>query len=217
MDIPSFPAFPWLGVLLCGLFCLTVAALAGATAWVRRTTSHLKVEPAGRWNLIFGGLCLASLIGSLTVGLPALAGAWLLLTPALVAFTRRRDARVTESKRYLSGRGAANILADIRASQGGGGGVRATPRLGFRQQFAQLFGRIQYSFMPSRASSSLGRDTDSGAKRCGRVGKIGHISLLARHFGAVSQEALRAAARPGPAKPIPLPTVQGGSPSPGVM
>jgi type II secretory ATPase GspE/PulE/Tfp pilus assembly ATPase PilB-like protein len=143
VDVPSFTAVPWLGLALCGLFCLIVAILAWAIAWVRRTSAALKIEAAGRWNLLFRGLALALLIGAVTVGLPALAAAWLVLPPALIAFTRQRDARVAENRRYLSRTGIKNIAADIRAALGRGAGAQPAARLSLRDQVAQLIGRAR--------------------------------------------------------------------------
>ncbi len=153
MDNPSFVGVPWLGLLLCGLFCMTVAALAGSAAWVRRTASTLGVEAAGRWNLFFGGLCLAFLVGALTVGLPALAAAWVVLLPALIAFTRRRDARVATSRRYLARSGVATILADIRTARRREGSRAEEPRLGIREQFGQLVDRMQAAAVKGRKPS----------------------------------------------------------------
>lgn len=124
MDAPSFSTFPWLGLGLCSLFCITVAALAGATRWVRRSAAALKIEGAGRWNMLFRGLCLAFLIGAMTVGLPALLAAWIVMPLAVIAFTRRRDAQVAVSRRYLSRRGLANIVADVRAALRHSGGSK---------------------------------------------------------------------------------------------
>ena len=59
MDNPSFVGFPWIDVLLVGLFCLTVAAVVGSGSWVRHVTSQLPIERPGRWKLFFGGLALA--------------------------------------------------------------------------------------------------------------------------------------------------------------
>lgn len=161
VDIPSFAGFPWLGAGLCGLFCLTVACLAGAATWVRRTAYRLKVGAARRWNLIFGGLCLVFLVGTVTIGLPALGGVWVLLLPALVAFTRQRDALVTDSKRYLSRRGIANIVADLRIAWRQGDASQPAVRLSLRQQVSQLIARFQSAAASGRKSKVS--DRGSGA------------------------------------------------------
>jgi len=145
VDAPSFATFPWLGLGLCGLFCLMVAVLAGATTWVRRTAAALKIPGAGRWNLLFRGMCLALLIGSVTVGLPALAAAWVVVPPALIAFTVRRDAQVAKSRRYLSRKGLANIFADARAALRRGGPSEDAAQLGIREQVSQLVERMRQS------------------------------------------------------------------------
>ena len=145
MDVPSFVTFPWLGLGLCGLLCLMVAALAGATTWVRRSVAELKIEGAGRWNLLFRGMCLAFLIGAVTVGLPALAVAWVALPVALVAFTRQRDARVPASRRYLARAGIAHIVADVRAALQRNAGSQPAARLSIREQVSQLVGRVRQS------------------------------------------------------------------------
>ena len=64
---------------MCSLLCLMVAILAGATTWVRRSANALKLKGAGRWNLLFRGMCLAFLIGAVTVGWPALVAAWVIV------------------------------------------------------------------------------------------------------------------------------------------
>lgn len=145
MDAPSYAAFPWLGLGLCSLLCLMVALLAGATTWVRRSADTLRIEGAGRWNLLFRGMCLAFLIGAVTVGLPALAAAWLIVPPSLIAFTLRRDAKVAKSRRYLSRRGLRNIVADVRASLRRGGGSQPAAGLSIREQVSQLVGRVRQS------------------------------------------------------------------------
>ncbi len=122
-----------------------VALLAGATAWVRRTAAALKIKGAGRWNLLFRGMCLAFLIGAVTVGLPALAAAWVLVPPALIAFTLRRDAHFAKSQRYLSRRGLRNIVADVRGALQRGGGSQPAARLSIREQVSQLVGRVRQS------------------------------------------------------------------------
>jgi type II secretory ATPase GspE/PulE/Tfp pilus assembly ATPase PilB-like protein len=165
VDIPSFAGFPWFSCLLCGLFCLTVACLAGAATWVRRTAHRLKIAAAPRWNLIFGGLCLAFLIGTVTVGLPALGGAWVMLLPALVAFTRRRDAQVEESKRYLSARGFANIMADVKAARRRGAATQPTVRLSLRQQVTQLIDRVRAAAATGRKRPSRSRGAAAAAAK----------------------------------------------------
>jgi type II secretory ATPase GspE/PulE/Tfp pilus assembly ATPase PilB-like protein len=149
VDNLSFAGVPWFGLLLCGLLCLTVATLAGVAAWVHRTASKLGVDAAGRWNMFFGGLCLAVLVGVLAVGVPTLVATWAILPPALIAFTRRRDARVADSRRYLARSGLAMILEDIRTARRKNG-APSEPRLGIREQFAQLFNR-------ARAAAGKGR------------------------------------------------------------
>ncbi len=145
MDVPSFTAFPWLGLGLWSLLCLMVALLAGATTWVRRSAATLKIEGAGRWNLLFRGMCLAFLIGAVTVGLPALAAAWVIVPIALIAFTLRRDAQVAKSRRYLSRRGLPNVVADVRAALQRNGGAQPAAKLSIREQVSQLIGRARQS------------------------------------------------------------------------
>lgn len=66
MDNPSFLGFPWVDGLLVGVFCLTVAAVVGSSAWVRHVTSQLPIERPGRRKLIFDALGLAFLVGTVT-------------------------------------------------------------------------------------------------------------------------------------------------------
>jgi len=157
VDIPSFAGFPWLDCLLYGLFCLTVAACSGSAAWVRHSTDKLPIEGGGRWNLLFGGLCLLLLFGAIAVGLPATGAIWLLLLPAVIMFTRRRDACVAESRRYLAARGLSNIVADLGSARRRDGGAKAVPRLNLRGQVTQLLDRI-------RASAGKGRKRPAGRK-----------------------------------------------------
>ncbi len=157
MDIPSFAGFPWLDCLLYGLFCLTGAACTCSAAWVRHSTDKLPIEGGGRWNLLFGGLCLLLLAGAIAVALPTAGAIWLLLLPALIMFTRRRDACLPESKRYLAARGLSNIVTDLGSARRRDGSAKAAPRLNLRGQVAQLLDRI-------RASASKGRKRSAGRK-----------------------------------------------------
>jgi len=162
VDIPSFPGFPWRDALWTGLFCLTVAAFAASASWVRRTTAGLGIQGSDRWNLLFGGLGLALLTGMVTLGLPTLAGAWIMLPAALIGFTRQRDTLVPESRRYLGAKGVSNILADLRAgSRTPGGAPKA--RLSLRQQFSQLLGRLQAQAGKGRKRNQPGRGKASPA------------------------------------------------------
>ena len=155
VDAPSFATFPWLGLGACSLLCLMVAILAGATTWVRRSAAALKIKAAGRWNLLFRGMCLAFLIGAVTVGWPALVAAWVIVPPALIAFTMRRDAHLAKSKRYLSRRGLRNIVADVLAALQRGGGSQPAARLSIREQVSHLVGRMRQSAVrrPKHAGS----------------------------------------------------------------
>jgi type II secretory ATPase GspE/PulE/Tfp pilus assembly ATPase PilB-like protein len=157
VDIPSFAGFPWLDCLLYGLFCLTGAACTCSAAWVRHSTDKLPIEGGGRWNLLFGGLCLLLLAGAIAVALPTAGAIWLLLLPALIMFTRRRDACLPESKRYLAARGLSNIVTDLGSARRRDGSAKAAPRLNLRGQVAQLLDRI-------RASASKGRKRSAGRK-----------------------------------------------------
>ena len=154
MDIPSFPGFPGLDVLLVGLFCLTVIAFAGAGLWVRHTGALLKIDHAARWNLLFDGLCLALAIGIFAIGLPALALAWVALIGSLVAFTRQRDARSPAARRYLSARGPANILADLRAARRRGSGGRPATPLSLRGQLTHWLDQLRAVAGKGRRSSA---------------------------------------------------------------
>lgn len=145
MDAPSFTTFPWLGLGLCSLLCFMVAILAGSTTWVRRSADALKLKGAGRWNLLFRGMCLAFLIGAVTVGWPALLAAWVIVPLALIAFTLRRDAHFPKSQRYLSRRGLRNILGDLLSALQRGGGSQPAARLSIREQVSQLIGRARQS------------------------------------------------------------------------
>ena len=122
-----------------------VAILAGATTWVRRSADALKLKGAGRWNLLFRGMCLAFLIGAVTVGWPALVAAWVIVPIALIAFTLRRDAHFPKSQRYLSRRGLRNIFGDMLAALQRGGGSQPAARLSIREQVSQLIGRARQS------------------------------------------------------------------------
>lgn len=74
---PSFSSLPWIGLLAVGLLCLTATACAAATGWVHGVTQRLRIANAGRWNLLFGGISLALVIGTVLAGIfagPAPAG-----------------------------------------------------------------------------------------------------------------------------------------------
>ncbi len=144
VDIPSFTSFPWQGILLLGAFAITVAALAGVSAWVRHAGSSLQVAGAEWWNLFFAGLTLAFLMGIVAVGLLALVAVWILLPCAAIGFATGRDALVPVDRRYLSGKGMANILSDIGAAwRASRGPVSEEKKLDIRGQIKALFAKVQ--------------------------------------------------------------------------
>jgi type II secretory ATPase GspE/PulE/Tfp pilus assembly ATPase PilB-like protein len=139
----SFVGFPWQEILLLGGFALTVAALAGACAWVRHAGISLRVEGNERWNLFFAGLILAFLIGTVAVGLPTLAATWVLLPIAMIAFARKRDALVPEGRRYVSAKGMSNVVSDLKAAWKVSQGPASEAKLDLRGQFRALIARVQ--------------------------------------------------------------------------
>ena len=143
MDIPSFAGVPWLGLVLWVAFCLTIAALVGASTWVRHSVSLHAIPAAGRWDMLFGGLCLLFLIGTVTVGLPSLAGIWVMLLPALISFTRQRDKCVGAAQRYLARRGLATVFADLKTGLNRGSPAPAAGRRGIKEQLAGLLGSLR--------------------------------------------------------------------------
>ncbi len=143
MDNPSFSEFPWLGVAFLSLYCLTVAALAGASAWVRHAALSLGIDRLDLWNLFFRGLGVAFLIGTMTVGVWSLAAVWPILVVALVLFTRKRDALVANSRRYLSGAGLSNVSADLSSAWKVARGPRDEKKLSIRQQLSDMATKIQ--------------------------------------------------------------------------
>jgi type II secretory ATPase GspE/PulE/Tfp pilus assembly ATPase PilB-like protein len=162
VDVPSFSGFPWIGTLLTVLLGLTAAAFAAAASWVRRTTGSLQVPRPDRWNLLFGGLCLALLAGVVLAGLPALAVAWAALLGCLIAFARQRDALVPESRRYLCRAGLRHIMADLGTSRSAGGGSsKPAARLGLREQASQLLGRLRASAVQGRKRAPRTAAADS--------------------------------------------------------
>ncbi len=143
MDNPSFPEFPWLGVGLLVLFFVTVAALGGACTWVRHATVSLGMDKGERWNLFFRGLCVAFLAGFLAVGGPSLAAVWVVLPIALVVFTKKRDALVADSRKYLSAKGIATIVSDLKVAFRGTQGPRQGKKLSLREQFTAMVSKVQ--------------------------------------------------------------------------
>ena len=163
MDNLSFPGFPLVGSLLTAVLAISIGAFAGAAAWVRRTARALAMPQAGRWNLIFGGLCLALLAGTVVAGLSAVVVGWGLLLGSLIGFTRQRDALVPASNRYLSSRGPAAIIADLKTLGGGEKAARnAGPRAGLREQFAELLGRLRASAVKGRKRGVAAADKKAG-------------------------------------------------------
>jgi len=143
MDNPSFLGFPWADGFSVGLFCLTVAAYAGAAAWVRHATGRLSIARGGRWRLLFDGLSLALLIAAIAVGWPTVPVAWVVLAVAVVAFTRCRDAAVPASRRYLTSKGVSAIIADIKSARASGSRGAASGRIGLRGQLAAYLQRFR--------------------------------------------------------------------------
>jgi type II secretory ATPase GspE/PulE/Tfp pilus assembly ATPase PilB-like protein len=96
------------------------------------------------WNLVFRGLCVAFLVGVVFVGLPALAVVWVAFPIALVMFTRKRDALVADSRKYLASNGLEHIMADLKAARLKAGG-RAAPskKLTLREQLKAVVGKVQ--------------------------------------------------------------------------
>jgi len=156
MDNPSFPGFPWADGFSVGIFCLTVAAFIGATAWVRHATSRLSIARAGRWRLLFDGLCLVLLIAALVVGWPTVPVAWGVLGAAVLAFTRCRDAAVSAPRRYLTPRGVSAIIADLKAGRATASRGPGSARLGLRAQLAAYLQRF-------RKAAGKGRRTGRAA------------------------------------------------------
>lgn len=156
MDLPSFSGFPWLDVLLVGAFCLTVAAAAGAVEWVRHETGIHSIDGSARWNLLVRCICLAILIGCLTLGLPTLAVGWGLLAVSLMLFTRERDKAVPEAQRYLSARGVAAILADLRTARRPRG--KAAAKTSLKWQFQKMLQGLR---------ATAGRGKGKAASRAG--------------------------------------------------
>ena len=143
MDNPSFLGFPWADGFSVGLFCLTVAAHAGAAAWVRHATGRLSIARGGRWRLLFDGLSLALLIAAIAVGWPTVPVAWVVLAVAVVAFTRCRDAAVPASRRYLTSKGVSAIIADIKSARASGSRGAGSGRIGLRGQLAAYLQRFR--------------------------------------------------------------------------
>jgi len=155
VDHLSFSSFPWVGALLAGLVVLTVATFCGLAIWVRRTSYDLAIKRADLWNLCFAGLCLALLIGLLTIGTAAVGIGWVAMAVALVSFTRRRDAMVPASRRYLTTRGLGIVCADLRNALHRRTGGRPGARLSLRDQVTQLVARVRGAATKRRAKSDL--------------------------------------------------------------
>ncbi len=127
-----------------GVFALSVAALSGVATWGRHTLLSLHMEGAEWWNLFFAGLTLAFLVATVAVGLPAVAGVWVILPIAAFVFAKKRDALVPEDRRYLSGKGAATIIADLKAAwKSASGPSSEEPKLSLGSQFKALVARVQ--------------------------------------------------------------------------
>jgi type II secretory ATPase GspE/PulE/Tfp pilus assembly ATPase PilB-like protein len=140
---PSFSAFPWDGVALLVALFLTVAVLAGVCAWVRHAGLSLGMDQPHLWNLFFRGLCVVFLGATVAFGPPALVGVWVILPIGLVVFTRKRDALVAESRKYLSPKGVANVVADLRAAWRVARGPQEKPAMSLREQFTGMMTKVQ--------------------------------------------------------------------------
>jgi type II secretory ATPase GspE/PulE/Tfp pilus assembly ATPase PilB-like protein len=143
LDYPSFASPPWLGMVAVGLLCLTAASCAAAAGWATRVTERLHLTHAGRWNLLFGGICLAVVAGTIFGGLFAIPAAWLVLLPSLIAFTRERDAAVPPERRYLGKGGSRVIASDLRTAFKRRGGGSRSAGVGFREQLAEFTGKLR--------------------------------------------------------------------------
>jgi type II secretory ATPase GspE/PulE/Tfp pilus assembly ATPase PilB-like protein len=166
VDIPSFSGTPWPSIFLVGALCLTIAAFAGAIIWVGRTTSFLTIDRPERWRLLFSGLGLLFLVGIAIAGLPTLLVAWILLPACLVAFTRQHDAHVDQSRRYLSSRGPANILADVQAAWRKGSPSKSGAKPGLRGRVTRWVELLRAEAgRKSRRSAPSGKSSVAGAKQ----------------------------------------------------
>jgi type II secretory ATPase GspE/PulE/Tfp pilus assembly ATPase PilB-like protein len=143
VDNPSFSEFPWLGLGLLVLFFVTVAAIGGACTWARHATISLGMDKGERWNLVFRGLGVAFLAGSAIVGLPSMAAAWIVLPIALILFAKKRDALVADSRKYLSPKGLATIVADLKTACRVTQGPRDAKKLSIREQFTSMLTKVQ--------------------------------------------------------------------------
>jgi type II secretory ATPase GspE/PulE/Tfp pilus assembly ATPase PilB-like protein len=143
VDNPSFSEFPWLGVGLLVLFFVTVAAIGGTCTWVRHATVSLGMDKGERWNLFFRAIGVAFLGGFVAVGVPSLVAVWVVLPIALVVFTKKRDALVADARKYLSPRGMATIVSDLKAAFRGTKGPREAKKLSIREQFTAMVSKVQ--------------------------------------------------------------------------
>jgi type II secretory ATPase GspE/PulE/Tfp pilus assembly ATPase PilB-like protein len=140
----SFLEFPWVGLGLVAAMFVTVGALSGACVWVRHATTSLGIDRHDLWNLVFRGLCVAFLLGWVFVGLPALAAVWVALPVALMVFTKKRDALVADSRKYLSSKGMEHVVADLKAAwRQASGRVDAGKKMSIREQIAAMVAKAQ--------------------------------------------------------------------------
>ncbi|GEM_PF-946466 len=114
LEVPSFQAVPWTALGLTAAWCLAMVASIVVSGWARRTGGVLGVDAAARWNIAFGAIGLAMVLGVVVVGpvaVPAVAGC---LALATAMFIRQRDRGLPDGRRILARGGIKNLIAELK-------------------------------------------------------------------------------------------------------
>ena len=119
VEAPSFPGFPWIGVLLLGLYAIAAWVAVLAASESPEAASEAAIPRREAWTLWFSLLPLALLLGPILSGpmtIPAAAG---LLGASGFMFLRLHDAGVRSGHRLLSRRGWSLAIARLKRRKAG--------------------------------------------------------------------------------------------------
>ena len=116
LDIPSFSAFPLLGLVVWVVFAALMAAGIAAAVWMDRENQKLAIPQMEWWYFGIGAVLAALLVGTMELGplmIPAVAVG---LPVFLAGFTKQRDKRVPSAQRLLTKNGVGNLLRGLKDS-----------------------------------------------------------------------------------------------------
>lgn len=204
VDLPSYPGFPWLGLVLFAVFIALVTATIAAAQWMDGEDDRLDIPRMEGWRLGIAGVLAALLIGTMNLGAIMLPVVAVGLPLVVGAFTRERDKRVPPEERLLTKNGLQTLLRDLNKSRNNRRKATAAAPKKPRQSLAERLKGLGSSLgkvvakkaaapkpelairlLKKDGSPALARDSDD---------KTGQLSDNVRHAQTVMIAAMRAGA-----------------------